>query len=277
MSKKRILYIGQEMNPYLELTQEANTLNRLSHKMYEKGHEARVFMPRFGNINERKHRLHEVIRLSGINITVGENVTPVTIKVASLPSARMQVYFLDNEDYFSRRNDLHDDAGTFYPDNCERMAFFNKAVMEIILKLGWIPDIIHCSGWMTSLVPMYGRTMSKIEPVFRNTRFIYSIQNPEHENQLDAKFVDKAHAAGQGRELYDQWTNPTLRDLSAIGIHYADGLVISDPAVEADLQQKAFGCGKPVLSADADAERFAESHNEFYASLLEDAVLEKQA
>ena len=155
MNKKRILIITQEMKPYLILSEIAKIANSLPVKLQEQGMEIRVLMPKFGSINERRHRLHEVVRLSGINIIIDNDDFPLIIKVASLPGARLQVYFLDNEDFFRRKNVFADDDNKFYEDNAERMIFFCKGAIETIKKFGWPPDVIHCHGWMTSLIPLY--------------------------------------------------------------------------------------------------------------------------
>jgi starch synthase len=153
--KKRILFIANEMSPYLELTEFSEIVNKLAIKANDNGFEVRCIMPRFGNINERRHRLHEVVRLSGINVSVDNDDMPLQIKVASLPSARLQVYFLENEDLFRRKYIFHDENEKWYDDNGLRTIFFCKGALETVKKFGWPPDIIHCSGWMTGLIPAY--------------------------------------------------------------------------------------------------------------------------
>src|SRR5690606_34260461 len=163
-SKKRILIITNELSPYLEITEFASILNSLSVKTFDSGMEIRVIMPRFGTINERRHRLHEVVRLSGINISVDKEDHPLLIKVASLPNARLQVYFMDNEDFFKRKFNFYNDQEEFFEDNPERLLFFCKSALEIVKKFGWPPDVIHCHGWMTSLIPLFLKTAYKKEP-----------------------------------------------------------------------------------------------------------------
>jgi len=169
MEKKRVLIVTQEMKPYLIVDEIAKIARELPQHIQENGMEIRILMPRFGDINERRNRLHEVVRLSGINITVDGEDYPLVIKVASLPGARMQVYFLDNEDLFKRKGVFHDNKGKFFKDNDERMIFFCKGVLETVKKFGWPPDIIHCIGTMTSLIPHYLKTAYKDEPVFENS------------------------------------------------------------------------------------------------------------
>jgi starch synthase len=261
----------------MELSPIAEAARDLPQYMQDKGYEVRVFMPRFGEIKERKHRLHEVIRLSGINIPVGNDDNPLIIKVASLPSAKMQIYFLDNEDFFHKRNYLHDDTNTFYPDNAERMIFFNKGVIEIILKLGWIPDVVHCHGWMSSLVPMYARTASKNEPVFKNTRFIYSVYDNGFTETMGADFAEKAIMNGQTKDHFKHLENPSCNDFYLTGVTFADGIVIGSEGTEPSLMNYIQMLDKPVLPYQTiGGDNFAETHDEFYNQLLQqEGVLEK--
>jgi len=275
MQKQKILFITHEMTPYLESSEMADITRELPQQMQENGMEVRVFMPRFGMIKERKHRLHEVIRLSGINIPVGNEDNPLIIKVASLPSAKMQIYFLDNEDFFNKRNYFHDDKNKFYADNDERMIFFNKGVIEIILKLGWIPDIVHCHGWMASLVPMYARTVHKNESVFKNTKFIYTLYENEFKENLGTEFINKAMVTGQPLESYKYLDNPTNNDLYMTAITFADGIVIGSQEPESSLMDLIHELDKPVLPFQQfGTENFVENHYEFYNSLLNQGVLE---
>ena len=155
MEKARILYISQHIVPFLPATQMSSVSRNLPQAVHEKGREIRVFTPRFGKINERRHQLHEVIRLSGMNLLIDDTDHPLVIKVASIPTARMQVYFIDNDEYFKRKAVLHDDNDNLFEDNDERTIFFARGVLETVKKLGWAPDIIHCNGWMTAAVPVY--------------------------------------------------------------------------------------------------------------------------
>ncbi len=174
LQKKKVLFISHEFAPYNEETEFARILNMLAVKSNETGFEVRAIMPRFGTINERRHRLHEVVRLSGINITVDKEDHPLVIKVASLPNARLQVYFMDNEDLFKRKQNFHDESGNPFEDNSERTIFFCKGALETVKKFGWPPDIIHVHGWMSALIPMYIKAYYKKEPVFANSKIIYS-------------------------------------------------------------------------------------------------------
>ena len=189
MSRKKVLFISSEMNPFLEGSTVGEIARQLPQAIQEKDNEIRILVPRFGVINERRNRLHEVVRLSGINITIDDNDNPLIIKVASLPEAKMQVYFLDNEDYFHRKFVYTDANNAFFPDNDERTIFFCKGALETVKKLGWAPDIIHCHGWMTSLVPLYIKTSYSKDPVFENVKVVYSLYNNEFEGKIGRAHV----------------------------------------------------------------------------------------
>jgi len=182
------LFIANEISPYVELTEFAETINKLAVKSNDTGLEVRCIMPRFGVINERRHKLHEVVRLSGINVSVGGDDYPLMIKVASLPNARLQVYFLDNEDFFKRKHIFTDENEQWYDDNGLRTAVFCKGALETVKKFGWPPDLIHCSGWMTGLVPMFIKTAYKKEPVFSNSKVIYTIGENTFKEKLGSDF-----------------------------------------------------------------------------------------
>lgn len=192
MRRLRILYVANEIDPFLEVSPIATFLRKLPQEMQERGMEIRILIPRFGIINERKNRLHEVVRLSGINITVGEEEKPLIIKVASIPAARLQVYFLDNEDYFQRKSVFIDKKGAFYEDNDERSIFFCKGALETVRKLGWAPDIVHCTDWMTALIPLYLKTTYKNDPIFKDTKSIFTLYNNASEYTFSKDVVQKA-------------------------------------------------------------------------------------
>ena len=173
MQKKRVLYVSQEIQPFLPETAISKTVRQVSQGIQESGKEIRVFMPRFGCINERRHQLHEVIRLSGMNLIIDDSDHPLIIKVASIPAAKMQVYFIDNEEYFKRKAVYGDDEEAFFGDNDERAIFFCRGVVETVRKLGWKPDIIHCSGWMTSLLPLYLKKFYNDDPHFSDAKVVY--------------------------------------------------------------------------------------------------------
>ena len=199
-TKKSVLIIANELSPYTEFTDFAQILNKLAIKTFDAGLEVRVIMPRFGVINERRHRLHEVVRLSGINVIIDKDDYPLIIKVASLPNARLQVYFMDNEDYFKRKAVFRDDQDNFFDDNAERMIFFCKSALETVKKFGWPPHVIHCHGWMTSLVPLYLKTTYKKEPVFGYSKIIYTAQENQFTEKLNPNFMKKALISNEIKE-----------------------------------------------------------------------------
>lgn len=228
MAKTKILFITHEMSPFLEISKIAKITRQLPQAMQEKGFEIRILMPRFGNINERRNRLHEVIRLSGMNIVINDNDNPLIIKVASLPTARMQVYFLDNEEYFQRKSIFRDTKEKFHDDNDERMIFFCKGAIETVKKLGWMPDVVHCFGWMSSLVPMYLKTSYKEDPMFKNTKVVYSV----YENC----FTESLHKDLKTKSLMPEMsTNDTalLKDSTCTSLHI-NAINYSDAVIKAD-------------------------------------------
>lgn len=232
--KKRVLIIANELSPYVEFTDFAQILNKLAVKTFDSGIEVRIIMPRFGTINERRHRLHEVVRLSGINIIIDKDDYPLIIKVASLPNARLQVYFMDNEDYFKRKHVFADDKNQFYEDNNERMIFFCKSALETVKKFGWPPDIIHCHGWMTSLVPVYLKTVYKKEPVFSYSKVVYTAQNNQFAETLSDSFLRKALISGDIKEKdLESFKDGTNMSLTLGASKYADVVIMGDNDTDA--------------------------------------------
>lgn len=268
-TKKRILFIAQEMSPYLELTEYANMVNKMAIKSNESGLEVRVIMPRFGIINERRHRLHEVVRLSGINIVIEGDDYPLIIKVASLPNARLQVYFLDNEDYFKRKTLFTDENEQFYDDNAARAVFFCKGALETVKKFGWPPDIIHCSGWMTSLIPLYLKTAYKKEPVFAHSKVVYSMEPNSFKEKLGAGFVKKATISTQIKEkdleLYKEGTNSALNRGAG---KYADAVILAGEKTEKKVVDELKAeKGKIILPYKKENEDLAD-YLQLYTQLL---------
>ena len=179
MSNQKILYITTEMSPYEEGTEMAGIVNKMAMKMHQNGNDVRVFMPRFGFISERRFQLHEVIRLSGMNIIINDLDQPLIVKVASLPGERLQVYFVDNEEYFKRKLYYKDENGEVFDDNDERAIFFARGVIETIKKLNWVPDVIHLNGWMASFVAIYLKNYYKTDSYFQDTKLVLSVFNEE--------------------------------------------------------------------------------------------------
>lgn len=268
MSKTKILFVTQEMEPYTNLTEISSTLHKLPLYSQEHGMEIRVLMPRFGTINERRHRLHEVVRLSGMNIIVDDDDYPLIIKVASLPGARLQVYFLDNEEFFKRKYIFEDKEGKPFEDNQDRMVFFCKGVLETVKKFGWPPDIIHCHGWMTSLIPLYLKTVYKDEPIFNNAKVIYSLYNNSLENSFDKRFIEKASINNLQADSLEVFQNGQGNiKLHRGALHHADAVIQGSETLDKSLQDELKGFQHPVLEYK-DMEHYLEAYHNFYQELL---------
>ena len=269
-----MLIVTQEMQPYTALSEISEIARKLPQHIQENGMEIRILMPRFGTINERRHRLHEVVRLSGMNIIVDDDDYPLIIKVASIPEARMQVYFLDNEDFFKRKQIFTDEDDKPFEDNADRMVFFCKGVLETVKKFGWPPDIVHCHGWMTSLVPLYLKTAYKTEPLFAQSKIVYSVYKENLGDQFDESFLAKASINDlEEKDLKAYDDNGTIR-LHEGAMTYADGLIRGsaelDDAVETTLNKT----DKPVMAHEADMENFLPACMEFYNALFPEEVSE---
>jgi starch synthase len=269
MNKKRILIITQEMKPYLIVSEIAKIANQLPIQLQEQGMEIRVLMPKFGSINERRHRLHEVVRLSGINIIIDNDDYPLIIKVASLPGARLQVYFLDNEDFFKRKDVFTDDKNKFYDDNAERMIFFCKGAIETIKKFGWPPDIIHCHGWMTSLIPLYIKTVYKKEPVFSHSKILFSVYENTFKENLAKSFLKKAIINKDIKdEDFEYFKKANNTGLLLGGITHSDAIIIGSEKIDATIKKHLKnGIKKPVLDY-VEEEKQLPVYLDFYQSLL---------
>ena len=254
MAKTKLLFITHEMSPFLELTKISEITRQLPQAMQDKGLEIRILMPRFGNINERRNRLHEVIRLSGMNIIIDENDNPLIIKVASIPSARMQVYFLDNEEYFQRKQVFRDNNNKFYADNDERAIFFCKGALETVKKLGWSPDVVHCHGWMSSLVPVYLKTTYKDDPTFKNSKVIYSAYSNCFTEKLNADFPKKAIMNGMTAEHTEAFKDCDNDALHIGAITYSDAVVFGDAEVSNEVLKFVKSTQKVTLSYDSTSD-----------------------
>ncbi|MCC7298719.1 MAG: glycogen/starch synthase [Bacteroidia bacterium] len=263
-AKKRVLFVSSEMSPFLDESPLANLARMLPQALQERDNEIRVLVPRFGVINERRNRLHEVVRLSGINISIDDNDNPLIIKVASIPKTKMQVYFLDNEDYFHRKAVYSDDDGKFFADNDERTIFFCKGVMETVKKLGWAPDIIHCQGWMTSLIPLYLKTIYKNEPVFRNAKVVYSLYNETAMENLGKDFARKAGLNSLEEAQMGSFNNPDLTNLHIGAVTHADAIVTNGDSIDKELL--GHYAEKPTMRHTDEG--FEEQYVTFYEQLM---------
>jgi starch synthase len=271
MDKKKVLIITQEMKPYTALSEISEIARKLPQYIQEKGMEIRVLMPRFGTINERRHRLHEVVRLSGMNIIVDDDDFPLIIKVASLPGARMQVYFLDNEDFFKRKSVFEDDQGKSFEDNADRMIFFCKGAIETVKKFGWAPDIVHCHGWMTSLVPLYIKIAYKNEPIFQNSKVVYSVYDNSLEESFTGEFVDKASINNLEAEDLAAYLNGDEITLHKGACAFSDAIIKGSEGMGDSVEKALTGLDKPILEFKGE-EDYLSAYLEFYNSVLEQEV-----
>lgn len=267
MAKKKILYIAPEIYPYLPESYISNICRFLPQGIQEKDNEIRTFMPKFGCINERKNQLHEVIRLSGQNIIVDNIDRTLIIKVASLQVVRMQVYFIDSEDYFKRKKIFYDDNGNFFPDNDERMIFFAKGVIETVKKLGWEPDIIHCHGFMSALVPIFIKTYYKDSPLFQDTRLVYSVYNDKFPELLDPTISKKLTGTGIDESYIRHIDNPTYASLIKLAADYSDAVVIGHPDADPEVIEYLKEYPRTVFT-HPDVENYADYYNQFYDELI---------
>ncbi len=268
MSKLRILYVAAEINPFLETSEVAAFVRKLPQAMQERGMEIRILVPRFGLINERKNRLHEVVRLSGINIAVGEEEKPLIIKVASIPNAKLQVYFIDNEDYFLRKSVFYDKNNKFHEDNDERAIFFCKGVLETVKKLGWSPDIVHCNDWMTSLIPMYLKTTYKNDPLFQNTKTVFSVYNNSWEHKFNGDLINKAKMMDIDDKMLIGLGSGDFEGFIKIGIEYADAVIKNGEDFSEKINKlfKSIPREKKIDIADK-GEKLADSYYNLYNEL----------
>jgi len=268
--KKRVLFVSQEVTPYLPESEIANIGRYLPQGIQESGKEIRTFMPRYGCINERRNQLHEVIRLSGMNLVIDDQDHPLIIKVASIQPARMQVYFIDNEEYFQRKAVLTDAEENFFNDNDERSIFFCRGVIETVKKLGWAPDVIHCHGWMTALLPMYIKTAYKDDPLFSDAKIVFSAYEHQESGDLDAKYGTKAIFEGVSDTDVSGLNNPTINSAQQFGMDWADGVIAGSEKLPADVQGHLDSLDKPKL-AWQNEEQYVAAYNTFYDEILEDS------
>jgi len=270
MKKARVLFISQEITPYLPETEISKTGRFLPQGIQEKGKEIRTFMPRYGCINERRHQLHEVIRLSGMNLIIDDSDHPLIIKVASIQPARMQVYFIDNEEYFQRKAVLTDDKGKMFADNHERSVFFCRGVLETVKKLGWAPDVIHCHGWMTGLVPLYLKRSYKDDPLFANSKVVFSAYDNAFEGSLNNNYSTIAVHEGVEANDLDLVKDPTFANINKLGMELSDAVVRGSEEMIPEIEEYMKGLSKPVLDYH-DEDTYIEAYSKFYDEILEES------
>jgi len=266
-SVKRVLFVNSEIFPYLPESGISRIGRFLPQGIQEKKREIRSFMPRFGCINERKNQLHEVIRLSGMNIIINDVDRPLVIKVASISAARMQVYFIDNEDYFHRKQVYRDENGTFFADNGERAIFFARGVLETVKKLRWAPDIIHCHGWISHILPLYLKKAYKDDPIFSNSKIVLSLYGDIRDEKFSDDFSERILFGNLTPEDMDILSAPDGISLAKLAIHYSDGLILGSGDIPEAVMKSCMESGLPVLEYDEasiQSGEYIDKYNNFY-------------
>ena len=266
MKGKKILYVSSEVIPYMPQTDIANMTYSLPKMVNENGGQTRIFIPKYGIINERRHQLHEVIRLSGINLIIDDMDMPLILKVASIPKERMQVYFIDSEDYFKNRLVECDKNGKLYKDNDERSIFFAKGIIETIKKLNWTPDLIHVHGWIASLLPLYLKNFYNNDPMFENTKVIVSIYDNQLKGKLDKKIINKLKFDDIDDKNLSILENPTYDNLYKISLAFSDGVIFASD-IKKNYIEMIKKAKIPVLECFSNID-FEKTYLDFYEKFL---------
>ncbi|TDQ33118.1 glycogen/starch synthase [Zeaxanthinibacter enoshimensis] len=272
MNGKKILFVSSELVPYLPENEVSLMSYETPRMVNSNGGQIRIFMPRYGNINERRHQLHEVIRLSGMNLVINDMDMPLIIKVASIPKERIQVYFIDNEEYFKRKATFTDENGTLFPDNDERAIFFAKGVVETVKKLNWSPDIIHVHGWMASLLPLYLKKLYADEPLFAESKIVTSVYGRSFEGELDEKMMSKIAFDGIPEEAISLLEKPTYNNLLKVAVDSSDAVILAAEELPEDLQEHIDKLDKPVLPY-VSLQEFEEAYADFYTNKVLNATV----
>jgi starch synthase len=265
MKVNKVLFITQEITPYVSESEMSNTGRYLPQGIQERGREIRTFMPKWGNVNERRNQLHEVIRLSGMNLIIDDTDHPLIIKVASIQSARMQVYFIDNDDYFQHRQILTDENGEEYNDNEERAIFYARGVLETVKKLRWCPDVIHCQGWMSAFVPLFIKKAYKEEPSFRSSKVIFSAFDDEFKQNFQDNLSDKLLLKGIEKcDIDNVISAPYSHEaIYKLAIEYSDGVIQNSEKINPNLIEFAKSKNIPFLEYQS-SENYMDAVNNFY-------------
>ena len=267
MKNRKILYVSSEVVPYLPESEISSMSFEIPKMVNKQGGQIRIFMPRYGNINERRHQLHEVIRLSGLNLVINDLDMPLIIKVASIPKERIQVYFIDNEEYFKRKATFTDSDGKLFEDNDERAIFFAKGVFETIKRLNWSPDIIHIHGWMAALLPLYFQQIYKNDPIFQNSKIITSLYGNEFDTPLNKNMLDKILFDEIDDKLISVLVNPTYENLMKIAIDSSDAIIKGSENISSEINDYLKNYKSPILDFQP-SDNFSEPYLEFYETLL---------
>jgi len=261
----KVLFIAQEITPYLPETDMSLICRNLPQGIQEQGKEIRTFMPKFGCVNERRNQLHEVIRLSGMNLIISDTDHPLIIKVASIQTARMQVYFIDNDDYFGRKSMVYSEEGDFFPDNDERTIFFNRGVLETVRKLRWQPNVVHCHGWFTGLSPLYVRKAFREDPLFSKAKVVYSIYDDGFSSPINPDFRVKAMIDGVTKKDVAILEKPNYVALSKLAINFSDGFIIVGDQIHPEVEEYLKASNKPFIQHQP--ETYIQDYGAFYNSL----------
>ena len=267
MEKKKVLFIFQEITPYLPESEKSIIGRYLPQGIQERGKEIRTFMPRYGSVNERRNQLHEVIRLSGMNLIINDSDHPLIIKVASIQAARMQVYFIDNEDYFHRKFVMTDKNDEPFDDNDERAIFFARGVLETVIELRWAPDIIHCHGWFGSIVPILIKRTFADDPLFLNSKVIFSVYDDEFDKSFDRSLAVKVQNDEIDAKDVKVLENPTYSSLYKLGIQYSDGIIRGSATLSKEVEEELKVFEKPILEFQNE-ETYLDAYNDFYDRIL---------
>ena len=243
----KVLFITQEIIPYVSESEMANLGRHLPQAIQEKGKEIRTFMPKWGNVNERRNQLHEVIRLSGMNLIIDDTDHPLIIKVASIQSARMQVYFIDNEDYFHRKFIYTDAEGNLFADNDERAAFFARGILETVKKLRWKPDVIHCQGWISHFLPIYLKKAYSDDPIFSDSKVVLTLYNEHLDQTFSPDIIEKVTMHGVKAKNLEILSTPNGINLAKLAIQYADGIIMGEENVNQELVDYVNEYKLPIL------------------------------
>jgi starch synthase len=266
--KQKILFVAQEITPYLPETLMSKIGRHLPQGIQESGKEIRTFMPRFGSINERRNQLHEVIRLSGMNLIIEDYDHPLIIKVASIQSARMQVYFIDNEDFFQRKAVVRDKNGVEFEDNDKRAVFYARGVIETVKKLCWSPDLVHVHGWFSAFVPLYLKKSYKDDPLFSDIKIVYSLYDDNFKNNLNPNVVNTALYDGVEAKDLESLKNADYLSLNKLAIDHSDAIILGSETINPELLDYAKASKKPILEYQ-DEENYVQKYSEFYDKILE--------
>ncbi len=267
MEDKKILYVSSEVVPYLAENEVSSMSYEVPKMINNQGGQIRIFMPRYGNINERRHQLHEVIRLSGMNLVVNDLDMPLIIKVASIPKERIQVYFIDNDEYFKRKATFTDENGTMFSDNDERAIFFAKGVVETVKKLNWVPDIIHVHGWMAAMLPIYMKHFYKNEALFSETKIVTSVYSQSFDGALDVEMMNKVLFDGVPNDAVSDLKTPDYENIIKATILHSDAVIIASENVSSSLTKFIESSGKPFLPF-VPKDKFAEAYTDFYKNTV---------